>query len=39
MRTRDGTRRLRFGDDYRISPSPPLRAQLAEVLGPQAIAA
>ncbi len=39
MRTTDGTRRLRFGDDYRISPSPPLRAQLAEVLGPQAIAA
>jgi DNA polymerase-3 subunit alpha len=39
MRTADGTRRLRFGDEYRISPSPPLRAQLAEVLGPQAIAA
>ena len=39
MRTADGTRRLRFGDDYRISPSPPLRAQLAEVLGPTAIAA
>jgi DNA polymerase III subunit alpha len=39
MRTREGTRRLRFGDDYRISPSQPLRAQLAEVLGPRAIAA
>ena len=39
MRTTDGTRRLRFGDSYRISPSPPLRAQLAEVLGPTAIAA
>jgi DNA polymerase III subunit alpha len=39
MRTAEGTRRLRFGDGYRISPSPPLRAQLAEVLGPQAIAA
>jgi len=39
MRTREGTRRLRFGDDYRISPSPPLRAQLLEVLGPKAIAA
>ena len=39
MRTTDGTRRLRFGDSYRISPSPPLRAQLAEVLGPTSIAA
>ena len=39
MRTTQGTRRLRFGDDYRISPSPPLRAQLAEVLGPKASAA
>jgi len=39
MRTAEGTRRLRFGDGYRISPSPPLRAQLAEVLGPRAIAA
>ncbi|MGI9019091.1 MAG: DNA polymerase III subunit alpha [Solirubrobacterales bacterium] len=39
MRTNQGTRRLRFGDEYRISPSPPLRAQLAEVLGPKSIAA
>ena len=39
MQTRDGTRRLRFGSEYRVSPSPPLRAQLAEVLGPRAIAA
>ncbi len=39
MRTREGPRRLRFGDEYRISPSPPLRAQLAEVLGPRSLAA
>jgi DNA polymerase-3 subunit alpha len=39
MRTREGTRTLRFGNEYRISPSQPLRAQLAEVLGPRAIAA
>jgi DNA polymerase-3 subunit alpha len=39
MRTNEGERRLRLGDAYRISPSPPLRAQLAEVLGPTAIAA
>jgi DNA polymerase-3 subunit alpha len=39
MQTRQGPRRLRFGAEYRISPTPPLRAQLAEVLGPRAIAA
>jgi DNA polymerase-3 subunit alpha len=39
MRTAEGTRRLRFGDSYKVSPTPPLRAQLAEVLGPKSIAA
>ena len=32
-------RRLRFGRDYRVSPSPGLRAELDELLGSQAIAA
>jgi DNA polymerase-3 subunit alpha len=39
MQTREGTRRLRFGPDYRVSPSQPLRAQLDELLGPSALAA
>ena len=39
MRTREGTRRLRFGRDYRITPSPGLRSELDELLGAQAIAA
>ena len=39
MKTREGTRTLRFGDSYRISPSPPLRAQLDELLGPRSLAA
>jgi DNA polymerase III subunit alpha len=39
MRTRDGSRRLKFGADYRVSPSAALRAQLHELLGPRAIAA
>jgi DNA polymerase-3 subunit alpha len=39
METREGTRRLRFGSDYRVSPSQPLRAQLDELLGPSSLAA
>jgi DNA polymerase-3 subunit alpha len=39
MKTRDGTRTLRFGTEYRVSPSPPLRAQLDELLGPRSLAA
>jgi DNA polymerase III subunit alpha len=39
MRTREGTRRLRFGDDYRITASPGLRAELDQLLGPAALAA
>jgi DNA polymerase III subunit alpha len=39
METREGMRRLRFGRDYRITPSPGLRAELDALLGPRAIAA
>jgi DNA polymerase III subunit alpha len=39
MRTREGLRRLRFGDDYRVSASPGLRAELDQLLGPTALAA
>jgi DNA polymerase-3 subunit alpha len=39
METADGLRRLRFGRDYRVSPSHGLRAELDTLLGPQAIAA
>lgn len=39
MRTREGTRRLRFGSDYRVLPSPALRAELDQLLGPKALAA
>jgi DNA polymerase-3 subunit alpha len=39
MKTGEGTRRLRFGPDYKVSPSPALRAQLDELLGPAALAA
>jgi DNA polymerase-3 subunit alpha len=39
METREGTRRLRFGDDFRIDPTPALRAELDQLLGPRAIAA
>jgi DNA polymerase-3 subunit alpha len=37
MRTREGQRRLRFGPDYRVKPSQPLRAQIDELLGPEAL--
>jgi DNA polymerase-3 subunit alpha len=39
MRTREGVRRLRFGPDYRVTPSPALRAELDQLLGPAALAA
>ena len=39
MHTREGTRRLRFGADYRVAPSPALRAELDQLLGPAALAA
>jgi DNA polymerase III subunit alpha len=39
METREGIRRLRFGRDYRVTPSPALRAELDHLLGPQALAA
>jgi DNA polymerase III subunit alpha len=39
METADGLRRLRFGRDYRVSPSHGLRAELDTLLGPKAIAA
>ena len=39
MRTRDGTRHLRFGSEYRVAPSPALRAELDQLLGPSALAA
>ena len=39
MRTREGMRRLRFGAGYRVAPSPALRAELDELLGPAALAA
>jgi DNA polymerase-3 subunit alpha len=33
MQTRDGLRRLRFGDGYRVQPSAALRAELDALLG------
>ncbi len=39
METREGTRRLRFGDEYRVTPSTALRAELDQLLGPRALAA
>ncbi len=39
MRTREGTRRLRFGAGYRVNPSAALRAEIDHLLGPAAIAA
>ncbi|MFN2612164.1 MAG: OB-fold nucleic acid binding domain-containing protein, partial [Solirubrobacterales bacterium] len=39
MRTREGTRRLRFGEGYRVQPSSALTAELHTLLGPGAIAA
>ena len=39
METREGTRRLRFGREYSVTPSQALRAELDHLLGPQAVAA
>ena len=39
MKTSEGTRRLRFGDGYRVDPNHALRAELVEVLGPRALTA
>jgi DNA polymerase-3 subunit alpha len=39
MKTREGTRRLRFGRDYCVAPSQALRAELDHLLGPRALAA
>ena len=39
METREGTRRLRFGPEYCITPSQALRAELDQLLGPRALAA
>ncbi|HWM55607.1 MAG TPA: DNA polymerase III subunit alpha [Solirubrobacterales bacterium] len=39
MTTREGVRRLRFGDGYRVDPDHGLRAELDELLGPKALAA
>jgi DNA polymerase-3 subunit alpha len=39
MRTREGTRRLRFGDGYRVRVNPALRAEIDSLLGPAALAA
>jgi DNA polymerase-3 subunit alpha len=39
METANGLRRLRFGRDYRVTPSHGLRAELDALLGPQAIPA
>ncbi len=35
--TSDGERRLRFGDGFKVSPTPSLRAELEHVLGPAAL--
>ena len=39
MATREGTRRLRFGDGFKVDPDHGLRAELDQLLGPQALAA
>jgi DNA polymerase III subunit alpha len=39
MDTRQGKRRLRFGPDYRVEPTPALRAELDQLLGSRALAA
>jgi DNA polymerase-3 subunit alpha len=39
METREGTRRLRFGREYCVTPSQALRAELDHLLGPRALAA
>ncbi len=39
METREGIRRLRFGDEYCVTPSAALRAEIDQLLGPRALAA
>jgi DNA polymerase-3 subunit alpha len=39
METREGTRRLRFGNEYCVTPSAALRAEIDQLLGPRALAA
>jgi DNA-directed DNA polymerase III PolC len=39
MQTRSGSRKLRFGREYRVAPSHGLRAELDSLLGPHALAA
>jgi len=39
METQEGTRRLRFGADYGVTPSAALRAEIDQLLGPRALAA
>ena len=39
MDTSSGPRRLRFGAEYRVSVSGRLRAELDELLGPEALVA
>ena len=39
METSAGLRRLRFGPGYRVSPSDALRAELDDLLGPDALVA
>jgi DNA polymerase III subunit alpha len=39
MTTREGVRRLRFGDGFRVDPDHGLRAELDQLLGPKALAA
>ena len=39
MQTRSGSRKLRFGREYRVAPSHGLRAELDTLLGPHALAA
>jgi DNA polymerase-3 subunit alpha len=39
IRTSQGPRTLRLGPDFRVDPTPSLRAELARILGPEALAA
>jgi DNA polymerase-3 subunit alpha len=39
MTTREGIRRLRFGEGFKVDPDHGLRAELDQLLGPQALAA
>ncbi len=39
MKTRDGVRKLRFGEDWKVARTAGLRAELDQLLGPSALAA